>query len=250
MLPYEYFYATDDSLVECIRRIECCKLIKYYHQSSDSGKENTPCFLLYRTEAAMDEFIQLYLKLIKLNYHTQYSITILETKDETEQYRSERENGVIINDVLSIQNERRQLAVKNPTIIYGAKYTTQILITELLKRVIAVPQPISNAKGCNLSGFKYAILVFDSDSSNDIQQLLLDGLLPQTVVLLTEKNIIHKSNLHRVKKHGIEVKDELFFKSTFQISLLPFVFNREEPSENSIATISKRIEDAIYGKHY
>lgn len=248
---YEYFYATDDSLVECIRSIESCKLIKYYHKPSDAKKESTPCFRFHGTEAAMDEFVQLYLKLIKLNYHTQYSTTILETKDETEQYRSERESGVMINNVLSIQNEKRQLAVENPTIIiYGDKYTTQILVTELLKRIIAVPYPISKAKGCDLSEFKYAILVFDSDSSNDIQQLLRDGLLPQSIVLLTEKNIIYKSNFSRVKKYGIEVKAELFFKSTFQIGKLPAVFNREEPSGNNIATISKRIEEVIYGKHY
>ena len=42
---YEYFYASDSLLVECIRRIEGCDLVRYYYKKDDNLK-NTPSYIV------------------------------------------------------------------------------------------------------------------------------------------------------------------------------------------------------------
>lgn len=248
---YEYFYATDDALVECIRNIECCDLVKYYLKDGETGKEKTPCFRLHGTNKAMDEFIQLYLKLKALNYHTEYSVTQLDSKAETEKYRTERESGTLLMGVLALQDEHKTLANDNPTVvIYGGKYTTKILVTELVKNIIAVPQTIEEASKKDLSGYKYAILLLDSSSIQSIISIIKKGHLPPNIVLLTERNILPKRFTYWQRKFGLKIVAELYFKSTVQISALSIIFNRQEPSEKNIADISKKVEDIIYGKHY
>lgn len=81
-----------------------------YYIHGEIDKEKTPCFRLHGTNKAMDDFIQLYLKLKTLNYHTEYSVTQLDSKAETEKYRTECESGTLLMGVLALQNEQKTLA--------------------------------------------------------------------------------------------------------------------------------------------
>ena len=49
---------------------------------------------------------------------------------------------------------------------------------------------------------------------------------------------------------GIKVIEEIFFKSSFKISPLPVIFNKEEPSEKNIVNIVSQIETIVFGKHW
>lgn len=135
---YEYFYASDNLFVEYIRQIEGCKLIQWYLDGNANDKtKNIPCFRYATTSNAMFEFVELYLCLLKHKFHTEYSVTTLDTKEETDKYHMKRESGAMLQEVVDLQNERKNKALHNLTaVISSSKYTTNILVSQLKKELL------------------------------------------------------------------------------------------------------------------
>ena len=246
---YEYFYATDENLVECIRNIEGCKLVRFYLKDNGNSQENTPCFIMHGTSTAMAEFVQFYLQLIKLKYHTEYSITEMDTEEETIKYRNDRESGILLQGVLEKQKEHRNLAVANPTVlVHGEKYTSKIIAREITSKIIALQQTINEAKEKDLTGFKYVVLVIDTLSSKEMVNLIHEAKLPTNIILLTEQKLYFKKYAQKLRNNNVNVITELYFKNAVEICSMQV--NKEEPSEKSIAEMTRKIEDIVYGKHY
>ena len=247
---YEYFYATDGALVECIRNIETCSLMRYYLPNAEKNKNNN-CFLLHGTSAAMNEFTNLYLKLSKLKYNTEYTVTTLDSNEETEKYRSERDSGALLQSVFDKQNERRNLALTNPiAVVSGEKYNTTVFVSQMKRRLNATYISWENAQEETLDKFKYIILILDSEIKK-IDYHFLESLdLQKKVILLTEQNMFWVRHKNKVASFGIKVIEEIFFKSSFKISPLPVIFNKEEPSEKNIVNIVSQIETIVFGKHW
>ena len=245
---YEYFYASDSLLVECIRRIQGCDLVRYYYKKDDNLK-NTPCFQLHGTSTAMVEFINLYLQLIRLKFHTEYTITTLDSKEATDKYHEDRETGVLLQRVLDIQKEWRDIAAANPTVIISStKYTTNILISQLKQRLTATYFFIDDIQKEGLEGFKFIILIVDSISRKAVIHFLEEIDVQAEILLITEKNISRNGIKDKIR-YNKRIVDEIFFKSCFKAKYLPVVFYKEEPSEKSIAAIASQIETILYGKH-
>ncbi len=242
---YEYFYASDGRLVECIRKIEGCDLIRYY-LDDDNKKRNTPCFRLHGTSNAMIDFVALYLELLKRKFHTEYTITTLDSKEETEKYHNERETGALLQSVIDIQTQRQKTALTNPTaIICGSKYTTKILVSQLKRRLAAVYMSIDDVEVDKLNLFKYVIFVIDSSTKDTIANILKNNKIPSDILLLTEQTLL-KKHVIRNNKCNNSIIGELFFKVSFQICGFPLTFCKQEPSEKMIADIEHKIETTLY----
>lgn len=242
---YEYFYASDSRLVECIRKIEGCALMRYY-ATDDDKKKNTPCFLLHGTSAAMIDFVNLYLELLKCKLHTEYTVTVLDSKEETERYHVERESGALLQSVIDIQTGRNNTVLTNPTaIISGSKYTTDILVTQLKRRFLAVYIYINDIDIDKLNSFKYIVFIVDSHTRDAIIHILNENNISLNILLLTEQKVIKRRTRDKIK-YGNNIIGELFFKIPFKMSYFPFVFFKQEPSEKSIVDLQHKIESILY----
>lgn len=242
---YEYFYASDSRLVECIRKIEGCALIRYYMTDKDKNK-NTPCFQLCGTSAAMIDFVNLYIELLKRKFHTEYTVTTLDSKEETEKYSNDRKSGRLLQGVIDIQNQRYNTALTNPTaVISGPKYTTDILVSQLKRRFAAAYLSIDDLEIDKLNAYKYVVFVIDSDTKDVITHILNTNHISARVLLLTEQTFL-KNHLKRKLTCNNSVIDELFFKAAFCRCWCPCAFFKQEPSEKSIVDIQHKIETILY----
>lgn len=240
---YEYFYGSNAILVECIRRIEQSELIRYYYIDNDT-KKNSLCFLIHGTSKAIIEFIDLYSLLLKLNYHTEYTMTTLDTKEETQKYHENRENGVFIKEIIDLQTEKRKRTKEMPTaIISGSKYTTKILVSQLKKTIDAEYLPIDCLMTDDLERFKNVAVVVDSLSINDIISFLKERNLQSHIVLIIENKLFSRELKSTLKTRNIKV---IYFKSLFRLKILNLIINKDEPSEKTIFNISKKLEKEFY----
>ena len=197
----------------------------------------------------MVEFVSLYLQLLKLKFHTEYTITTLDSKEVTERYHNDRETGALLQSVFDIQKEWQEIATANPTVVISSKkYTTDILISQLKQRLTATYFLIDDIKKESLKGFKFIVFVVDSISKNAVIHLLKEIDIQSEILLLTEKNIFY-NGIKLKNRYNKRIVGELFFKSCFKVKYLPIVFYKEEPSEKSIVTIMSKIETILYGKH-
>lgn len=245
---YEYFYASDSRLVECIRKIEACSLISYYLEDRDKQK-NIPCFQLHGTSKAMSEFVELYLQLIKCKFHTEYTITTLDSKDQTEKYRNDRESGALLQGVIEIQESEKNVALDNPTaVISSSKYTTDILISQLKRNFIAAYYYIDNLPADSLAGFKFIVLVVDSESKNAVIRLMKEQDIQSGILFLTDHSFLKRGIRNELGSISRNIVGELYFKSSFKLGHFPVLFNKEEPSEKCIANLSAQIKTTLYGK--
>lgn len=245
---YEYFYASDERLVKCIRNIENCALIRCYAKNEES-KNDSPCFLFADTSKTMIHFIILYLELLKLNFHTEYTVTMLDSPEETEQYRNDRENGTLVQLAYDIQAKRKNAAASNPVVIIsGSKYTTGILISQLKRNFIAeylTLNDIENIGSDKLDSFKYIVFIIDSDTRDRIIYFLNTNDISSDILLLSEQTIFKKGIRKRVSRKN-HIIDECFFRTSFHISGFPFMFCKHEPSGKNIAVIQKKLETALH----
>lgn len=242
---YEYFYVSDSRMVECIRKIEGCNLIRYYI-STDDKKKDYSCFQLHGTSDAMIDFVDLYLELLKRRFHTEYTVTTLDSKKETVKYHNDRENGVLLQSVIEIQEKRYKMALTNPTaIISGSKYTTNILVSQLKQRLVAEYMSIDNVKIDKLNAFKYVIFVIDSSTKDVIVRILNTNNLSSNILLLTEQTIL-KKHIKKKNRYSNNIIGELFFKTAFQLCGFPLILCKQEPSEKTIKDIHHKIEDILY----
>ena len=242
---YEYFYASDVKLVECIQKIEGCNLIRYYMMNNDK-KSTTPCFLLQGTSTAMIDFVNLYLELLKRRFNTEYAVTTLDSREETEKYRKERESGALLQNVIDIQTKKNDIELTNPTaIISGSKYTTNIIVSKLKRGLNATYISIDDLEIDKLNTFKYIVFIVDSNTKDTITRILnTNDILPR-ILLFTEQKILKKQIKDNIKNRQ-KIIDELFFKTSFKICCLPFVFCKQEPSEKNILDIQCKIETTLY----
>lgn len=240
---YEYFYAADSQLVECIRKIEGCALINKY---AVKDQKNTPCFLFHGTSTAMADFVCLYIDLLKRRFHTKYTVTTLDNKQETNSYRNKRENGTFLQYAADCQRKRQDIALTNPTaIINGSKYTTDLLVSYFKQTFIATYLSIDNIDLNALNTFKYIIFIIDSDTQNTITNILNSNKISAKILLITEQTFLKKPIKNRLKSNNII--DELFFKAAFYIGKrLRFVFFKQEPSEKTIVDIQSKIKKQLY----
>ena len=215
---YEYFYASDNLLVECVRKIS----------------------------VAMMEFVNLYLKLLKCKFHTEYSITKLDSKKETEKYRNERESGVLIQNVIDIQTKKANAALSNPTaIISGSKYTTKILVAYLKRYLKATYLSIDNIELNMLNKYKYIVFIIDSDSRDAVVNTLNNNEISANILLLEEQGIIKESICDNLNQTN-HITNELFFKAAFRVKKCPIMFFKQEPSERTILDVRSKIENILY----
>lgn len=243
---YEYFYASDNVLVECIRRIESCRLYQMYCKGNNYT--DSPCFQFSGTSNAMIEFINIYFQLVKLKYHTEYSITSLDSYEETIKYHNERESGILLQGVIDIQKKRKEMALLNPTlVISSSKYTTNILISKMRRSLIAIYESIDDLYKLNLEHFKNIVFVVDSVSKNDIIQYLKEKDIQAEIILIIEQKFFPIY----IKKNEIinkKIVGKIFFKTCFKLNCLPIVFYKEEPSEKNIDSIILKIRNICYGE--
>lgn len=239
---YEYFYASDVRLVECIRKIESCNLIRYYLDNKDKS-----CFIFYGTSKAMFEFIVLYLQLLKCKIHTEYAVTILDSIEETAKYHSKRENGVLWQMAIDAQNKRQKQALANPTmVISSSKYTTELFISQLKRNLLAKFILFDDIQIENLANYKYVVFVVDSKLRNKVIHMLNEKEIQSGILLITEQFILKRTIRNKVMNINNNIVGELFFKSSFKLRHFPFIFNKNEPSERSIVNIFHQMETILY----
>ena len=247
---YEYFYTAQENFIEIIRRIEKCVLFQHYNESREYVHT---CFKLSDSSSSIAEFVTLYLQLRKLKLHTQYTLTTLDSAEETEKYRQDRECGKYIQESTSIQKRRHECAILNPTVVIGSsKYTTQIIIKKISRNYEATYLQIKDDLELNdeesfdsvvkeLKKFKYLVLIVDSLSKKPLKELCKDIDYSTKVILLSEQILRKKKNKPLLQSANLNIIDELFFKSSTKIRALQVWLNRSEPSMQTINQIVKKL---------
>lgn len=213
----------------------------------DNNKpKNTICFRLHGSSKAMFYFVVLYLELLKCRFHTEYSVTNLDSPEETRKYHHDRENGVLLKEAIDIQNKYYNAAINNPTaIISGSKYTTGILVNQLKRDIDAKYISLDDLKVEQLQSFKYVVFIVDSITRKRIEDILNNNDVSINVILVTEEAIRRKGLKKKIKKQD-NVISEVFFRSAFKFCGCLYVFNKKEPSEGSIAMIRDEIRSVCF----
>lgn len=84
---FNYFYEHNIDFVKIISQLSICKFIICYRYNN---KNDIKCFLFSTTESMFIDFVKIYKELLKMNYHTEYSITTPKLGLEAENYDMQR----------------------------------------------------------------------------------------------------------------------------------------------------------------
>lgn len=238
---YEYFYLSCLELVEIIRKIENCQMMKQYSEKSNE-KEN-PCFLFGNSSAALNEFLILYLQLSKLKFHTEYSVTSLDSREKTIEYHNNREAGTFLNELREYNGKRSRAIASNPTLIVCSnKHTSRILAVQLQKEISAEIISFLDVKNKYMEHYKSVILIIDNYFDKNVARMLAEANLK--LILVSEYHLKTRSQKKYFEGEKCVVIEELFFKSTFKI--LDWCVLKNEPSRKSIGEIIAKINELMY----
>ena len=196
----------------------------------------------------MIDFVNLYLELLQRRFHTEYTVTVIDSKEETEKYLNDRESGAFLQYAIDIQSKRYNTALNNPTaIIYGSKYTTNILVFQLKRKLAASYISIDDVEVDKLNAFKYVVFIIDSSTKDLITDILNTNDITSSILLLTEQRVLKKSVIGKIRNKNII--GEFSFKVATHICGFPLILHKKEPSEKTIADIQHKIETKLYERH-
>ena len=241
---FEYFYSDHTELIEYIRMLECNDVLNWYKKKD---KNDTNCFLLYGTNKKVAEFISLYVRIKKLKFNSEYTVTTLDTKSETDKYKQERDDGTLLKYVFDCQQKRQNLANSNPTLVIGSqKYTTKILTEQLSKNFEATYTINEHVDFDGISNYKFVVVIVDSISKKTLTCLKSSIKTPTNIILLTEKRLFIRKYTRFLKSENITIIDELYFKSDWK--LFAFSIRKEEPSEKNISDTTSKLRQLCFNE--
>lgn len=238
MRDFEYFYNSEIDVIELIRTIEKCKFISCYNKKTLNDNQ---CFKLADTSTSFYEFIILYLKLRKLKYHSEYTISSLIEKDEAKQYINKVKSGELLNNAGNFWQEvNKAYKLTNAVIVYYDDYNTDILIKQLKKRVGGNYIEVNSIKKQYLENSKLAIFVIKRKTIKQFKNII-SNIENQIEAIVISENYIGKKNYNFMKNNPkIKVIQYLSYKSSFKICNV--LLNKEHPTEEEM----KHIVNSIY----
>ena len=242
---YEYLYATCTEFMEEIRNIEGCGFIRCYRKDKEFPSQ---CFLYGDTSDMLTEFLNSFLRLDKMKFHTEYSIVILDSEDETKAYHDNRESGKYIEDVKKAgDEENKKMIEKRTLVLVDNDYFGQIIWEQLKRNVRA---DYLNIDAVSINMFKYyrnVIAIVNTKTFKKIQKLLHEVETPIKVFLIMNNHPL-KKNYKRISNNAeVEVVEIFFYKKPRKIWKTDFYINKEEPSEKTIYKFVKDIKSIILG---
>lgn len=233
---YEYFYGSNTKFIELLQKIEDCGFLVLYQGLEEN---DNPLFRFADSAKKVESFVELYRELLSLKLHSEFSVTKLETPEETKMYEEKRSTGTYLKEIAEVQIKQREKVKENPcVIIHGDKYTSQLIVTNLSKELFAIKAKISQIKREDLSIFKHIILVIDSDSYEEMLKIH-NGLSDDVnLIILQETNF----PLYSVKNKFNKAHNILKFKALTRLFNTSFYFYKNEPSKKTIGSIRKQLE--------
>ena len=119
-----------------------------------------------------------------------------------------------------------------------------ICLLRLKGNFIASYYSIDDLRIENLNAFKHIVFIVDSETKPTIISLLNKNEISPNILLLTEQHILKNKIAHKINSKN--VIGEINFKVSFKMCPIPIVFNKEEPSEETIVNIISDIENSLY----
>lgn len=233
---YEHFYSNDSKLVEIIQNIEDSGFLTAYLVSE---KKDTELFLLTGSAQKTQELIKMYSRLKQMRLHSEFSTTTLDSPEETKSYREKREIGAFDTWASEILEIRSKKVSDNPCLIVSSeKYTSDLLATNLEKKLFAGKVYPSQIRGMDLSPVKHIIFLVDSDSYKEMLELhdeLSDDI---NLIILQERTMA----LYSVKSKFNKAHNILKFKALIQFFNTSLYFYKNEPSKKTIGNIKRQLD--------
>lgn len=240
---YEYLYATCTEFMENIRNIEVCSFIRCYHKKIENS---TKCFLYNDSNVMLEEFVNLFLRLNKLKFHTKYSIITLDSENETQKYHDDRASGKYIKNIMEAREKEYKKAMDNRTIILtDDDYYANIIQTQIKRSVTADYLTVNKVSTSLFENYKYAIIIVGRKKLKDFFKLLHGIETPIKIIFIME-NYFGKRNYEKeINNSNIEVVNIFFYKKTKPLWNTHFYINKKEPSEKTIKNIINDVKAII-----
>ncbi len=236
---YEYLYTICIDFMENIRNIERCRLVRYY-------QEDVKCFKYGDTNLMMIEFVQLYLKLKQFKFHSQNSITSLDTKEESKEFLEDLENGKTLKEFGKELLEDIKKYQENPTLVVGGgNYASRIVFAEM-KKHLKVDYTTLDTSPETFTNYKYIVFIVDETSWKDIKMLLKNIDVSAKIILLSQKTFVSGSYIAKLNHSQINIKKELYFQAIQRIGKTRFYIAKKEPSEKTIMQLAEQVKEFIF----
>lgn len=243
---YEYLYATNEVMLELLRKIESCGLIRCY---AKKAKNDTNCYILCHTDKEMYEFISLYKLLIKQKYHNKYSVITLDSEEETAKYRYQRNNGDFISYSISCTEKRNEkYNYFKPVLITPNSYNSSLVRDKFIKVF-----PVKTYKINDIDNDKFKLLVHKDtqllivivsrETLKIFTELLRKIDFPIKLFIISECELIKKHYPLKVNSEMIDVQGKYSYLSSRYIFNKRVLFHKEHPTDNEIDNIIKEIND-------
>lgn len=241
---YEYLYATNEVMLELLRRIESCGFIKCYAEKKEN---DTNCYILSHTDKEMYEFISLYKSLVKQKYHNKYSVITLDDDDETAKYRYKRNNGDFIAYIISCNKKRNErYAHFNPVLITPNSYNSSLVRDKFLRNFPVKTYDINDIDNFKLlvnKSTKLLIVIVSRDTVKVFKKLLSQIDFPIKLFIISECTLLKSHYPLEINSEMISIQKRYSYLSSKYIFNKRVLLHKEHPTDNEIDGIIKEIND-------
>ena len=241
---YEYLYATNEVMLELLRKIESCGFIKCYAEKKEN---DTNCYILSHTDKEMYEFISLYKSLVKQKYHNKYSVITLDNDDETAKYRHQRNNGDFIAYSISCNKKRNErYSYFNPILITPNSYNSSLVRDKFIRNFPVETyniNDIDNFKPLVNKSTKLLIIIVSRDTVKVLKKLLCQIDFPIKLFIISECTLLKSHYPLEINSEMISIQKRYSYLSSKYIFNKRVLLHKEHPTDNEINDIIKDIDD-------
>lgn len=243
---YEYFYAANVKLVEILKEIESCQIIKSYSYAEEN-KDDLDCYILFNTDQSMYKFILLYLQLLKQKYHSKYSIVTLDSEDDTKKYRQKRENGEYIKYSIDCQNKRNErYTFYKPFLFVGDSYSSSLVVDKFMLSFPITACELTE-EGENelpdMKDTKLIICVVSKETTNMFSKFLSQIDFPVELIIISECDFVRKNHTLEITSDTIKVKERYSYLRSKYLFNKKFLIYKKHPTDSEIDSMIREIED-------
>lgn len=243
---YEYFYAANEKLVEILKEIESCPIIKSYAYA-EGEKNGTDCYVLFNTDQSIYKLIMLYQQLLKQKYHSKYSIVILDSEDETTKYQQKRENGEFVKFSQDCENKRNErYAIYKPFMFVGDSYSSRLIVDKFQWRFPITAYSITE-EGENelpdIKDTKLIICVVSKETTKMFSEFLSSMDFSVDLIIISECDFIRRNYRLEITSDTIAVKERFSYLRSKYLFNKRVLLYKNHPTDSEIDTIVKKIDD-------
>lgn len=234
---FSFFYASCEEFLEVLTRIESCKLISHYRNNTE---KSIACFRYGDADTAFYDFYLLYHRLRKMQFHTEYTCTELDSAEVCATYKEKRESGELLDKAFAYQQQRiSAYAQERPVLLYGGTHNSDNIILRIQKAVPYLSACRSDTVDSLMLQQSQLIIVLDNIT------IPLNSIDPKQKIFRFSGRLIPGCLLRVINWKNSQ--KQIYYKRP--LSLLGITFNAEHPTKQDISKLTNMIDEYIREKY-